>query len=136
MRRIREEKKFWKKPEPPTPYLLHLNVLARTQNADEYLASKNTVKNESDKFVDVILGQFNPNNMKTVENNNESESNNKFNCNDEEQEICSYVMSDLIRNLISDKSFHDLILKLKDEPIPYFIQFTGSNVSTRNIFLI
>lgn len=28
------------------------------------------------------------------------------------------------RNLTSDKSFHSLILKLKDEPVPYFFQYS------------
>ena len=32
------------------------------------------------------------------------------------------------RNLINDKSFHDLIQKIKNEPIPYFFQFMGSTV--------
>lgn len=128
VRRIREEKKIWKKPAPPTPYLLHLNVLARTQNADEFLMAKNAIKNESDKFVDVMLGQLNASAADRIENSMDLESNTKLDCSSEEREVCSYVLSDLIRNLISDKSFHDLILKLKTEPIPYFIQFTGSGV--------
>lgn len=96
VRRRRDEKKVWKKPTPPTPYLLHLNVLARTQFADEFLVAKNSVKNESDKFVDTLLGELA---IQSPENIQEQilDSNNRLVCTDQEKDLCSFVMSDLLR---------------------------------------
>lgn len=55
VRRIRNEKKLWKKPAPPTPFLLHLNVIARTQYFNDYIQSTNT-NDDPTKFIDGLLG--------------------------------------------------------------------------------
>ncbi len=92
VRRIRDEKKIWKKPLPPTPFLIHLNVLARTQYADEYLLAKNAIKNESEKYVDVLLGQ-----AKDKPNEKLVETSPRVLCSSQENDLCSFVLSDLIR---------------------------------------
>jgi hypothetical protein len=127
VRRQREEKKVWKKPLPPSPFLMHLNVIARTQYIEEYMESKNTIKNECAKFLDTSLGNAPGEN--TAARSNEETSESILSTKDEKQAL-DFVMSDLIRNLVSDKSFQSLILKLKDEPIPYFFQVNGDEVGT------
>jgi hypothetical protein len=133
-RRTRDEKRTWKKPLPPNPFLLHLNILARTQYFDEFLESSNTFKNSSQKFVDPLLGK--PSNHALTDNDQaqlqysltkltEFKSS-KLVCTDKESDMIDFVLSDLIRNLISDKSFHALVQNIKDEEIPYFFQYSPS----------
>ena len=55
VRRLRKEKKMWIKPTPPIPFVLHLNVIARTQYLSDYLQSSNSSE-DSAKFIDGLLG--------------------------------------------------------------------------------
>jgi len=130
VRRQREEKKIWKKPLPPSPFLMHLNVIGRTQYIEEYMESKNTVKNECAKFFDASLG--NALNEVTVVRTQEEPNPEPIRSTKDEKQALNFVMSDLIRNLVSDKSFQSLVMKLKDEPIPYFFQVNGETASTTN----
>lgn len=124
MRRHRAEKKLWKKPIPPSPFLLNLNVLARTQIYDEYLELTNSIKNNSRKFVDPVLGILSKNDK--IPTNKIFAQNSKINCNKEENIFLEFIFSDILRSLISDKSFHSMCQKLKDEEIPYFFQYLPS----------
>jgi hypothetical protein len=138
IRRTRDEKRTWKKPLPPNPFLLHLNILARTQYFDEYLEMTNTCKNNSLKFVDPLLGNP-PSVSNALENSSKTDakllnslskidtSNLKLVCTEKESDTLDFVLSDLIRNLISDKSFHTMVQNLKDEEVPYFFQYSSGD---------
>lgn len=93
-RRQREEKKIWKKPSPPQPFLLHLNVITRTQYIEEYLNSKNTVKTECEKFFDASLG-----NLLDVspEVPQEDEKEKTIPATKDEKQTIDFVMSNLMR---------------------------------------
>jgi hypothetical protein len=132
IRRTRDEKRTWKKPLPPNPFLLHLNILARTQYFDEYLEMTNSCKNNSLKFVDPLLGnppscenssKTNPKLLNSL--SNIDSSNLKLICTEKESDTMDFILSDLIRNLISDKSFHSMVQNLKDEEVPYFFQYSS-----------
>ena len=120
VRRRREEKKQWIKPLPPSPFLLHLNVIARSQHADEFLEVSKKVKNNSEKFIDPLLGFAA---QKTIAEPTHTETDEKIVCSEQESEVVSFVFSNLLRNLVGDKSFHSLVHKIKDEDVPYFFQF-------------
>lgn len=120
VRKERAEKKQWKKPIPPNPFLLNLNVIARTLVFEEYLDFSNSIKNNSTKFVDPILGFGLKQHNLTLK---EIDDGVKIICNEEENNIIESVFSDILRSLVTDKSFHSLCQKLKDEEIPYFFQF-------------
>ena len=94
VRRLREEKKLWNKPTPPSAFLLHLNILARTQFIDEFLSTQNSVKNECIKFVDPLLGNSSE---KSEYNEEESSKTNGISINDEERDALDFVLSDLFR---------------------------------------
>jgi hypothetical protein len=100
VRRLRKEKKMWLKPTPPIPFVLHLNVIARTQYLSEYLQSSNS-NEESTKFIDGLLGS-------TAEMSSmgaESQSSmttyvaelKKPICTDDEIETVGFVLSDVLR---------------------------------------
>ena len=120
VRKERADKKLWKKPIPPNPFLLNLNVIARTLVFDEYLEFSNSIKNNSTKYVDPILGFGLKQNKLTLK---EIDDGVKIVCNEEENNIIEFVFSDILRSLVTDKSFHSTCQKLKDEEIPYFFQF-------------
>jgi cilia- and flagella-associated protein 65 len=128
VRRKRQEKKLWKKPEPPIPFLLHLDVIARTQHFDDYLQSKNIIKNECSKFIDPLLGQLQSLNQIKLnkQEGEEEEGKSIIFCNEDEKETVLFIISNILRNLISDKSFNNLIQRTKDEPVPYFFQYCNN----------
>lgn len=94
VRRERAEKKVWKKPLPPTPYLMHLNIIARTQYIEEFLSSKNTVKNECVKFFDASLGNLLDGVPAGAEAAEEIKT---IRTTKEEKESLDFIMSDLIK---------------------------------------
>ena len=95
VRRLRDEKRVWKKPLPPTPFLLHLNIIARTQYIDEYLSSKNTIKTECEKFLDISLGNI----VEPASEIVDEEKSQKILSTKEENETLEFIMSDLLRLL-------------------------------------
>ena len=111
LRKLREDKKTWKKPLPPNPFLLHLNVIARTNHMDQYLEFTRSIKNNCEKYVDPLLGieskkkSLNKNATKNQENENDQKSV----CNEEEKEAMESVLSSLLR--CSYKAFRFLFYK-------------------------
>jgi hypothetical protein len=71
--------------------LLHLNVLAYTQYADDYYQSKPKVI-ESDKFIDGLLSDTNE-----ICETNAANVLEKVECNEEEVETLKFIFTDLIR---------------------------------------
>lgn len=80
-----------KKPQPPSPFLLHLNVLAYTQYADDYYQSKPKII-ESEKFIDGLLSDTAEITEPKAVNASE-----KVECNEEELDTLKFIFTDLIR---------------------------------------
>lgn len=94
VRRARDEKRIWKKPLPPKPFLLHLNVIGRTLYIEEYLIAKNAVKNNCDKYFDASLS-----NLSDSLNESINESEIVIESHQEEKNTVDFVLSDIIRLL-------------------------------------
>ncbi len=94
LRKLRNEKKKWKKPVPPNPFLLHLSIIARTHYIDDVLEMTKTVKTDSIKFIDSFLG-FNADKVKNDEVETKADA--KISCNTEEYEAIDFIISDLLR---------------------------------------
>lgn len=125
-RRLRKEKNIWEKPQPPTPYLLHLNVLARTQLSSDYHQNKKQEpKNESDKFIDSLLG----NTIDPKTDQNEIKLQEPLNATNDEVDTVKIVLTDILRSLVSDETFENLVQDIKNEPIPYFLQYTQKQIA-------
>lgn len=131
IRKSREEKKLWKKPLPPNPFLLHLNVIARTNYMDQYLELSNTVKNNSEKYVDPLLGFAAIKSGKNVVEE-EIKLEGKIVCSEEESETMEIMLSGLLRDLVNDKSFHQLAKQTKSEEIPLFLEYDHTEATETN----
>jgi hypothetical protein len=102
VRRRREEKKQWTKPLPPSPFLLHLNVIARTQHADEFLEVSKKVKNNSEKFIDSLLGAQKEvggggGGSATLSSSIDLHADNRILCNEQESQAIDFIFADLLR---------------------------------------
>ena len=102
IRRARDEKATWKKPVPPSPCVLHLNVIARTQYFDDYLECTSTVKSQCGKYVEPLLGQMRPVIVGLASDSSAldtavTESSQRLTCNKHEAELVENVLCDLIR---------------------------------------
>jgi hypothetical protein len=102
IRKSREDRKNWKKPLPPNPFLLHLNVIARTNHMDQYLEFSKSVKNECEKYVDPLLGHLDKKKNSKKAKNDEEDSTSQINdqrsmCNEEEKEMMQTVLSCILR---------------------------------------
>ena len=110
VRRRREEKKQWTKPLPPSPFLLHLNVIARTQHADEFLEVSKKVKNNSEKFIDSLLGaqkEVGGAGSATLASSIDLHADNRILCNEQESQAIDFIFADLLRyNSDDEKEFN------------------------------
>ena len=109
VRRRRGEKKQWTKPLPPSPFLLHLNVIARTQHADEFLEVSKKVKNNSEKFIDSLLGAQKEVGSATLASSIDLHADNRILCNEQESQAIDFIFADLLR-YNSDITRKNLIL--------------------------
>jgi hypothetical protein len=96
IRKTRDEKKQWKKPLPPTPFLLHLNVLARTNYMEKYLEFSKSTKNECEKYVDPLLG-FGIKSKKAKGDQDSDLLENRLVCNEEENGAVEFLLAGLLR---------------------------------------
>ncbi|KAL4217273.1 hypothetical protein ACF0H5_023724 [Mactra antiquata] len=116
--RKRHEDALWEKPDPPTPFLLHLGLTARTHDirafqtnfSDEYKkyyidrclseqASKSEKKEEVvDKPAEIVP------------------------CKQAESDVICGVMANVLRGLLDDTSFHESVVKVMKDPVPFFAQ--------------
>lgn len=103
-RKEREEKKKWKKPQPPAPFLNHLNVIATTQYFDEYLDAANTTKSDSVKYVDTQLGlltTYTNDSIETLDSDrslaSSSRSSSTITTSEEEKNTIEFVVCNLLR---------------------------------------
>lgn len=80
--------------------MLHLNVIARTQHADEFLEISKKVKNNSEKFIDSLLGIQKGGGMIAGETNmfnSQILDSQKIFCNEQESQAIDFVFADLLR---------------------------------------
>jgi hypothetical protein len=99
IRKTRDEKKLWRKPLPPTPFLLHLNAIARTNYMDKYLEFAKSVKSNCEKYVDPLLGLG----VKSKRLEQEDavaaalEQRSRIPCNEEENDAVETLLAGLLR---------------------------------------
>jgi hypothetical protein len=92
---------MWNKPIPPRPFVLHLNIIARTQYLSDYMQAANTSK-ESTKFIDGLLGSvaemshtpFNESPTVSMATYNELK---KSTGSDDEIDALTFILSDVLR---------------------------------------
>ncbi|XP_053386703.1 cilia- and flagella-associated protein 65-like isoform X2 [Mercenaria mercenaria] len=118
----RKEDVLWEKPEPPTPFLLHLGLTARTH---DLRAFQTNFPDEHRKFyVDRCLsdreGQMDQ--TKATEHKQETKRPEVVPCRIAESDVISSVMANVLRGLLDDTSFHESVVKVMKDPIPLFAQ--------------
>lgn len=96
-RKERDEKKKWKKPQPPVPFLNHLNVIATTQYFDEYLETSNSIKNSSVKYIDTQLGSMDSKPIGEAHDSDRNQNSNTISANEEEKNAVEYIVCNLLR---------------------------------------
>ncbi|KAK2171090.1 hypothetical protein NP493_1104g03028 [Ridgeia piscesae] len=118
-------KSFWPTPQPPKPFLLHLGVTARTHDISEF---QQNFQDEYDHFfIDRLLSES----TEEVGNANIERDDEKIACLKSESEIVADVLTDVIRGLLEDTSFHTACGRVFTEPIPYFQQYSDKGPTKR-----
>ncbi|CAF4866829.1 unnamed protein product, partial [Rotaria sp. Silwood1] len=146
-RRLRAnvKKQLNTRPQMPIPELLHLAFTARTLVYNEYLDLCTNTNQLEKFFIDTCLGgdYRSKNSKKRLKKNEEDElidddnADDELSANNNEQIIVSVeeadllrtTLSDLLRNLLSDRVFSDTLPEMIAEKIPYFsqLQYTRSS---------
>ena len=116
----RFEKKYWAKPLPPKPFLLHLGVTCRTHGIDEY--QQNFSEEYKHFCIDRLLGSC------KLESDQQQLIMNAppdyIHCNQMEADVLHAALTTIIRGLLDDVTFQEACRKVMEEPTPYFQQFT------------
>ncbi|CAK8673924.1 unnamed protein product [Clavelina lepadiformis] len=106
----------WVQPCPPKPFIAHLGVTARTHDIAEFRTNFGGDNNK--QFIDRTLQIDYP-----VPPKSSAEDQYPLTtCNDVEKEMVVSVMSDVIRGLLDDPTFHEAVKDLTDEVVPFFRQ--------------
>nr|XP_026691738.1 cilia- and flagella-associated protein 65-like [Ciona intestinalis] len=105
----------WVQPQPPQPFIFHLGVTARTHGIEEFRS--NFAEQSKNHFIDRTLQISCPVAIKSP-----SEQYSLTICDEEEKEIITSVMSNIIRGLLDDPTFQVAAKDAGSEPIPYFPQ--------------
>ncbi|NXP06353.1 CFA65 protein, partial [Thinocorus orbignyianus] len=121
----KEASLVWFKPEPPKPILLHLGVTARSYSIEDFFS--NFIL-ESPKY---FLSR--PFSDQPLESKLADGSRDRMDmdpkwlslvaASKQEWEIVTDILTDVIRGLLANIQFHDILRRSLDEPIPYFSQF-------------
>ena len=145
-RRIRAniKKQMNIRPQMPIPELLHLAFTARTLVYQEYLDICHDTSQLDKFFIDTCLGgdyrvRSSKKRPKEIEGGDDEEdeeelihegideeldgnNNEPLTVNVEEADLLRGTLSDLLRNLLSDRVFADTLPEMIAEPVPYFSQ--------------
>ncbi|PKU48418.1 hypothetical protein llap_1326 [Limosa lapponica baueri] len=121
----KEASLVWVKPEPPKPILLHLGVTARSYSIEDFFSNFTL---ESPKY---FLSR--PFSDQPLENKLVDGSRDRMDmdpkwlslaaASKQEWEIVTDILTGVIRGLLENTQFHDILKRSLDEPIPYFSQF-------------
>ncbi|KAG9470536.1 hypothetical protein GDO78_017428 [Eleutherodactylus coqui] len=116
------------RPQPPVPLQLHLSVTGRSHHTPDFLSQfqndfirhfqQRPYKEKMEKPAPVIL---------------QPETGEPDRCREKpsaaQQEMSRDVMISIIRNLLDDKQFHEALVQIQNEPLPYFTQLRSAEVS-------
>ncbi|CAF1104404.1 unnamed protein product [Rotaria sordida] len=137
------------RPQMPIPELLHLAFTARTLVYNEYLDLCTNTNELGKFFIDTCLGgdyrskSSKKRSKKTEEDeliDDADDDDDEFNTNNndqitvtvEETDLLCSTLSDLLRNLLSDRVFADTLPEMIAEKIPYFSQLQYTRSSKTN----
>lgn len=113
-----KEAALWEKPEAPVPFLLHLGLTARTHDIREYQA--NFPEDYKKYYIDRCLSDSAKETKKPAETKPAVLE--VVSCNTAEADVVSGVMSNVLRGLLDDTTFHECCVKVMKDPVPYFNQ--------------
>lgn len=131
-RTMKEAQRVWARPQPPVPLQLHLSVTGRSHHTPDFLSQfqndfprhfqQRPYKKKMEKPAAVTLQP------ETGEPDGYSEKPSAA-----QQEMARDVMTSIIRNLLDDKQFHEALVHIQKEPLPYFSQLrpteSGPNIT-------
>lgn len=114
----RKEDVLWEKPEPPTPFLLHLGLTARTHDIRSFQI--NFPEDYRKYYVDRCLSE--KESGKELSFEKETSRPEQIPCRVSEADVMSGVMANVLRGLLDDANFHESVVKVMKDPVPVFAQ--------------
>ncbi|KAK3083386.1 hypothetical protein FSP39_021362 [Pinctada imbricata] len=106
---------LWEKPSPPTPFLLHLGLTARTHDIREFQV--NFPEEYRNFFIDRSLSARGKEQKKKPDAPPE-----KIDCSTGEADVIGGVLSNVLRGLLDDAYFHEAVKKVTNDAVPYYSQ--------------
>ncbi|NXN30725.1 CFA65 protein, partial [Nycticryphes semicollaris] len=123
----KEASLVWVKPEPPKPILLHLGVTARSYSIEDFFSNFTL---ESPKYYLPRPFSDQPLESKLVDGSRDRDRMGMdpkwlslAAASKQEWEIVTDILTGVIRGLLENTQFHDILRRSLDESIPYFSQF-------------
>ncbi|XP_019617941.1 PREDICTED: cilia- and flagella-associated protein 65-like [Branchiostoma belcheri] len=116
---------IWEQPQPPRAFLLHLGATARTHAIEEF--QQYFPEEAKVMFIDRTLGEELTASLKKRMYGEEGEEEGPVDLGEvshEEKDTMSHVLSNILRDLLDDPNFQEAVDNIKNEPIPYFTQFS------------
>ncbi|NXE89023.1 CFA65 protein, partial [Menura novaehollandiae] len=123
----KDASRVWIKPEPPKPFLLHLDVSARSYAIEDF------VSNFALEFPRYFSSRTHPSESEYVDGStyrNRMDMEPKWlslaAASKQELQMVTDILTGVIRSLLENTQFHKAVRKIQDEPIPYFSQFQSA----------
>ncbi|KAM8934038.1 LOW QUALITY PROTEIN: cilia- and flagella-associated protein 65 [Pelodytes ibericus] len=116
-------RQFWARPEPPVPWQLHLSVTGRSHHIADFV---NHFHSDFQRHFHCRLPKNREEKPEPVDLQPETgePDTTKGKPTHEEQEITVDIMTSVIQNLLNDKHFHEALLHIQNDDVPYFSQLT------------
>ncbi|XP_055494801.1 cilia- and flagella-associated protein 65 [Leucoraja erinacea] len=131
---------LWKKPKPPQAFLLHLGVTARAHSMEEY--HKNFTSDVSRHYIMRNLISAPLSGISPFGSGGRSWGKWADTCTDplifaskDDRRLTTDILSTVLRCLLEDFSFQQVLAAQSTEPIPYFVQFwseEGEELAIKN----
>ncbi|XP_078260484.1 cilia- and flagella-associated protein 65 [Rhinoraja longicauda] len=131
---------LWEKPKPPQAFLLHLGVTARAHSMEEY--HKNFSSDVSKHYIMRNLISAPLSAILQAGNGGRTWGKWSDTCADplkfaskDDRRLTTDILSTVLRCLLEDDSFQQVLAAQSAEPIPYFVQFwseEGEELAVRN----
>lgn len=109
------DRKYWGRPQPPKPFLLHLGVTARTHDIIEF--QQNFPEDYKNFYVDRSLSEGHQSGV--------TSDFKQVPCVQAEADVVAGTLTTILRSLLDDIQLQDSFTKVMEEPTPYFQQFTS-----------
>ncbi|XP_075685231.1 cilia- and flagella-associated protein 65 isoform X2 [Rhinoderma darwinii] len=120
-RALKEAQRVWARPQPPIPLQLHLSVTGRSHHTPDFL---NQFQNDFPRHFQQL-----PYKKKiekpapvTLQPETGEPDRHREKPSAAQQEMTRDIMTSIIRNLLDDKQFHETLIRIQTEPLPYFTQ--------------